>query len=60
MIPERHPVQGLPGTHHQKEEENGMKKGLAVSIFVLGILMTGISITTMILGAVGMGKSRAQ
>lgn len=35
-----------------------MKKGLAVGVFVLGILMTGISIITMILGAVGMGKAR--
>ena len=26
-----------------------MKKGLAIGVFVLGILMTGISITTMIL-----------
>ncbi len=35
-----------------------MKKGLAIGVFILGIFMTGISITTMILGAVGMGKSR--
>lgn len=35
-----------------------MKKGLAIGVFVLGLLMTGISITTMILGAVGIGKSR--
>lgn len=34
-----------------------MKKGLAVGVFVLGILMTGISVTVMILGAVGLGKS---
>lgn len=35
-----------------------MKKGLSVSVFVLGLLMTCISVTMMILGAVGMGKSR--
>ena len=35
-----------------------MKKGLAIGVFVLGILMPGISITTMVLGAVGIGKSR--
>ena len=35
-----------------------MNKGLAIGVFVLGILMTGISITTMVLGAVGIGKSR--
>lgn len=35
-----------------------MKKGLATGVFVLSLLMTGISITTLILGAVGMGKSR--
>lgn len=34
-----------------------MKKGLAIGVFVLGILMTGISVTMMILGAVGIGKS---
>lgn len=37
-----------------------MKKGLAIGVFVLGLLMTGISITTMVLGAVGMGKCRKQ
>lgn len=37
-----------------------MKKGLAIGVFVLGILMTCISITTMVLGAVGMGKNRAK
>lgn len=36
-----------------------MKKGLSVSIFVLGLLMTGISLTTMILGAIGIGKSKS-
>lgn len=37
-----------------------MKKGLAIGVFVLGILLTGISITTMVLGAVGMGKGRRE
>ena len=31
-----------------------MKKGLSIGVFVLGILMTGLSITTLILGACGM------
>lgn len=39
-------------------EVSKMKKGLSVGIFVLGLLMTCISVTTMILGAVGMGKTR--
>lgn len=34
-----------------------MKKGLSVGVFILGVLLTGISLTTMILGAVGMGKA---
>lgn len=33
-----------------------MKKGLSISVFVLGILLTGVSITVMILGACGMGS----
>ena len=37
-----------------------MKKGLAIGVFVLGILMTGISVTTMVLGAVGMGRRRIE
>jgi hypothetical protein len=35
-----------------------MRKGLSVGVFVLGLLMTCVSITVMILGAVGMGRSR--
>lgn len=35
-----------------------MKKGLSIGVFVLGLLMTCVSVTTMILGAVGMGRSR--
>ncbi len=33
-----------------------MKKGLSIGVFVLGILLTGVSITVMILGACGMGS----
>lgn len=32
-----------------------MKKGLSVSVFVLGLLMTGVSLAVMVLGACGMG-----
>lgn len=32
-----------------------MKKGLSIGVFILGIVMTGLSITTLILGACGMG-----
>lgn len=35
-----------------------MKKGLSIGVFILGMLMTCMSTTVMILGAVGMGKSR--
>lgn len=35
-----------------------VKKGLSVCVFILGLLMTCVSITVMVLGAVGMGKSR--
>lgn len=35
-----------------------MKKGLSISVFVLGLLLTCVSTTVMILGAVGMGKNR--
>ena len=35
-----------------------MRKGLSVCVFILGVLMTCVSTTVMILGAVGMGKSR--
>lgn len=31
-----------------------MKKALSIGVFVLGLLMTGISVTVMILGACGM------
>lgn len=33
-----------------------MSKGLSIGVFILGILMTGISITVLILGACGMGS----
>ena len=33
-----------------------MKKGLSIGVFVLGILLTGVSITVMIMGACGMGS----
>ncbi|GEM_PF-4366604 len=32
-----------------------MNKGLSISVFILGLLMTGLSLTVMILGACGMG-----
>ena len=35
-----------------------MRKGLSVGVFILGVLMTCASATVMILGAVGMGRSR--
>jgi hypothetical protein len=34
-----------------------VKKGLSVGVFVLGVVMTCVSTTIMILGAVGMGKN---
>jgi hypothetical protein len=34
-----------------------VKKGLSVGVFVLGVIMTCVSTTIMILGAVGMGKN---
>ncbi len=35
-----------------------MRKGLSVSVFVLGVAMTCASIAVMTLGAVGMGTAR--
>ena len=35
-----------------------MRKGLSVSVFVLGVAMTCASIAVMTLGAVGMGGSK--
>ncbi len=35
-----------------------MRKGLSVSVFILGVAMTCASIAVMTLGAVGMGASR--
>ncbi|HIT32584.1 MAG TPA: hypothetical protein IAC25_07110 [Candidatus Enterenecus stercoripullorum] len=35
-----------------------MRKGISVSVFILGLTMTCASIAIMTLGAVGMGKSR--
>lgn len=32
-----------------------MKKGLSIGVFIIGLLMTGLSLATMILGACGMG-----
>ena len=32
-----------------------MNKGLSIGVFILGLLMTGLSLTVMILGACGMG-----
>lgn len=32
-----------------------MKKGLSISVFVVGLLLTGLSLTTVVLGACGMG-----
>jgi hypothetical protein len=34
-----------------------VKKGLSIGVFVLGVLMTCVSTTVMILGAIGMGKN---
>ena len=33
-----------------------MKKGLAVAVFVLSLITAGLSITTLVLGACGMGS----
>ena len=35
-----------------------MKKGLSVSVFILGVAMTCASIAVLTLGAVGMGTAR--
>lgn len=32
-----------------------MKKGLSIGVFVLGLVLTGLSLASMILGACGMG-----